>query len=45
MNGAILIMETESSNWFTGRGIRVGDQFQRLMMHTFQTQLCINGIL
>lgn len=29
MNGAILIMETESSNWFTGRGIRVGDPISK----------------
>ena len=29
MNGAILIMETESSNWSTKRGIKVGDSISK----------------
>ena len=29
MNGAILIMETTSSNWSTGRGIKVGDPISK----------------
>lgn len=29
MNGAVLIMETTSSNWSTGRGIKVGDPISK----------------
>lgn len=29
MNGAILVMETTSSNWSTGRGIKVGDPISK----------------
>ena len=31
MNGAILIMETESSNWSTKRGIKVGDTISKVI--------------
>ena len=31
MNGAILIMETTSSNWSTKRGIKVGDSISKIM--------------